>query len=288
MKGLGTNEKELIEIVGPRSNEELQLIRRAYQTEIKRDLISDIKDETGGCFRDSLVALLTDRYELDAEWIMGACKGMGTDEGLLAEIILTRSAAELRFIGEAFMRLFKVDIVKRVLEEVSGDLKNLYKTVLTAPREDTKPESQIPDDIKTLFEAGEGKWGTNEAAFISIIGGSSRPYCEKLFYAYARAHGKSLDSVIHSEMGGNLGKALAMLVTPLEIVFTRKFKDSMEGAGTKDTKLIRLVATQKDRGLRAINATFLQDNGKTLAAWVESECSGDYKRILIKVINSFT
>jgi len=287
MKGLGTNEAALIEVLGPRTNEELQLIQKTYTSEIKRDLIKDIKDETSGHFEDALVSLITDRYELDAQLVDKAVKGLGTDEDLLSEILCTRSPAELKLISEAYMRLFKKDMAQRVYDDVSGDLKATYRTLLTSPREDNKSASQLESDVKALFAAGEGKWGTNEKAFINIIATSSRPYCEQMFYAYAKLYGKSLDKAITNEMGGDTGRALALLVTPLDMVFSRKFYESMVGAGTKDTMLIRLVATQKGRGLREVNNRFLLEHQKTLAKWVESETSGDYKKTLLKVLNTF-
>lgn len=287
MKGLGTNEAKLIEVIGPRTNEELQLINTTYTQEIKRDLIKDIKDETSGNFENALVSLITDRYELDAQLVEKAVKGLGTDEDLLSEVLCTRSPTELKMISEAYMRLYKKDMASRVYSDVSGDLLKTYRTVLTAPREDNKPDSQIESDVKALYAAGEGKWGTNEKAFIDILAGSSRPYCEKLFYAYAKVYGKSLDKAITNEMGGDTGRALALLVTPLDLVFSRKFYESMKGMGTKDTMLVRLIATQKGRGLKAVNNRFLTDNQKNLHKWVESETSGDYRKILLSTLTHF-
>jgi hypothetical protein len=287
MKGLGTNEAALIDVIGPRTNEELQLIQKTYTTEIKRDLIKDIKDETSGNFENALVSLITDRYELDAQLVEKAVKGLGTDEDMLSEVLCTRSPAELKLISEAYRRLFKKARAQRIYDDVSGDLKATYRTLLTSPREDNKSPSQLESDVKALFAAGEGKWGTNEKAFINIIATSSRPYCEQLFYAYAKLYGKSLDKAITNEMGGDTGRALALLVTPLDMVFARKFHESMVGMGTKDTMLVRLVATQKGRGLPAVNNRFLMDHQKTLAKWVESETSGDYRKILLKVLNTF-
>jgi len=287
MKGMGTNEQALIDIIGPRTNEELQLINKTYTTEIKRDLYKDLKDETSGHFQNALLSLVTDRYELDAQLVEKAVKGMGTDEDLLSEVLCTRNPAELKLISEAYMRLFKKDMASRIYDDVSGDLKATYRTLLTSPREDNKSPSQLESDVKALFAAGEGKWGTNEKAFINIICTSSRQYCEQMFYAYAKLYGRSLDKAITNEMGGDTGRALALLVTPLDIVFSKKFYDSMVGAGTKDTMLVRLVVTQKGRGLREVNNRFLSERQKTLCKWVESECSGDYKKILVKVLNTF-
>jgi len=61
----------------------------------------------------------------------------------------------------------------------------------------------------------------------------------------------------------------------------------MHGAGTKDTMLVRLIATQKGRGLKAVNNRFLMDHQKNLYKWVESETSGDYRKILLATLTHF-
>lgn len=58
LQGIGTNEKVLIDIICSRSNEELIEIKRAYESEFKRLLESDVKSDTSGDFRRLLLALL--------------------------------------------------------------------------------------------------------------------------------------------------------------------------------------------------------------------------------------
>jgi len=75
MKGLGTNEAALIEVLGPRTNEELQLIQKTYTSEIKRDLIKDIKDETSGHFEDALVSLILTATSWTRSWSIRRSRG---------------------------------------------------------------------------------------------------------------------------------------------------------------------------------------------------------------------
>ena len=58
MKGLGTNEDTLIEILATRSNERINLIKQRYHEMYNRDLIKDIDSDTSGFFRDILKKLL--------------------------------------------------------------------------------------------------------------------------------------------------------------------------------------------------------------------------------------
>ncbi|MCV4939640.1 annexin, partial [Escherichia coli] len=57
MKGLGTDEDTLIEILTTRSNQQIREITRVYREELKRDLAKDITSDTSGDFRNALLAL---------------------------------------------------------------------------------------------------------------------------------------------------------------------------------------------------------------------------------------
>ena len=58
MKGLGTNEDSLIEILATRSNERIKEIILFYNQQFQRDLIKDIESDTSGFFREVLKKLL--------------------------------------------------------------------------------------------------------------------------------------------------------------------------------------------------------------------------------------
>ncbi|KAJ8380698.1 hypothetical protein SKAU_G00014760 [Synaphobranchus kaupii] len=55
--GLGTDEDILIEILASRTNKEIRDIKKAYKEEYKKELEDDIKSDTGGDFRNALLAL---------------------------------------------------------------------------------------------------------------------------------------------------------------------------------------------------------------------------------------
>jgi len=88
-------------------------------------------------------------------------------------------------------------------------------------------------------------------------------------------------------MGGNVAKALIALVTPLHIYFSRRLFESMDGVGTNDEMLIRICCSQKERHLHAAAFRFLQDTKHTLKAYVDDECSGNYRSLLVAVIETF-
>lgn len=65
VKGLGTNESMIIEIMGNRSVAQRLKIKDTYKAMYGRDLVEDFKGDTSGNFQKVLVALLMDPVEFD-------------------------------------------------------------------------------------------------------------------------------------------------------------------------------------------------------------------------------
>lgn len=281
MKGFGTNEKALNEVIAPKSTAEMQEIRKQFTVNFKRDLIKDLKSETSGNYEDILVALTMDTPEYDAYLVRKACKGLGTNEALLSEVLATRSPEDIKLMIAAYKRLYGKDVITVVEGETSGNLEKIYCTLLNGSR---TMGSDVDGDVDKLYKAGEKKFGTDEGVFIRILGGYRREYVEKLYWAYATKHGKALDRVVRSEFSGNLKKVLEILCTPLEIYWSREFKDSIKGIGTDEDKLTRCVRSTKERVMRKTAKRFLQDNSKTLLKWADGDTSGDYGKLICATI----
>ena len=102
MKGLGTDEKAIIRVLGYRINEQRQEIIRTYKTELGRDLLKDLHSETSGSFRETLESLMMTPIDYDAASYRKAIKGLGTDESTLIELLTTRSSQEILQTKEVY------------------------------------------------------------------------------------------------------------------------------------------------------------------------------------------
>jgi len=65
MKGFGTDESTLIEILCTRSNQEIAAIKEQYSKEFGHDLKKDIIADTSGTFRELLVSLVSANRDVD-------------------------------------------------------------------------------------------------------------------------------------------------------------------------------------------------------------------------------
>ena len=80
MKGLGTDEKAIIQIVANRTNAQRQAMIVSFKRQFNRDLIKDLKSELSGKFEDAIIALFEDPITYDCKSLFQAMKGAGTNE----------------------------------------------------------------------------------------------------------------------------------------------------------------------------------------------------------------
>uniref|UniRef100_A0A669CH21 Annexin n=1 Tax=Oreochromis niloticus TaxID=8128 RepID=A0A669CH21_ORENI len=143
MKGLGTDEETLIEIVCSRNNEELADIKRVYKEMFKKDLEKDVAGDTSGNFAKLLLALVQTRrdepsnvvdYEKideDARALYEAgVKRKGTDVVTWIEIMSQRSVPHLQKVFERYKSYSPYDMKESIRKEVKGDLEKSFLTLV--------------------------------------------------------------------------------------------------------------------------------------------------------------
>ncbi|MEQ2175096.1 Annexin A11, partial [Goodea atripinnis] len=74
MKGFGTDENAIIELLGSRSNKQRVALIAAYKTTYGKDLIRDLKSELSKDFEDLVIAMLQTPTQFDASELREAIK----------------------------------------------------------------------------------------------------------------------------------------------------------------------------------------------------------------------
>ncbi|XP_054635578.1 annexin A5b [Dunckerocampus dactyliophorus] len=284
MKGLGTDEDAILQLLTSRSNAQRQEISSAYKTLFGKDLIHDLKGELGGNFETLIVALMTPPVAYDVTSLRNAVKGAGTDEKVLVEILASRTAQQVKNIVAAYRQEYDDDLEEDVAGDTSGHFKRLLVILLQANRQTGIQEGNIQTDAQVLFKAGEQKYGTDEQTFVTILGNRSAEHLRKVFEAYMKLSGYEMEESIKRETSGSLRALLLAVVKCARSVpayFAETLYYAMKGAGTDDNTLIRVMATRSEVDMLDIRAEFRRMFACSLHSMIKGDTGGDYRKALL-------
>ncbi|XP_032594063.1 annexin B11 isoform X2 [Drosophila grimshawi] len=289
MKGFGTDEDKLIEIICRRNNEQRQEIQRQYKTHFGKDLIEDIKSETSGNFEKLLVGLLRPIVDYYCAELNDAMAGIGTDEEVLIEILCTLSNVEIHTIKNQYLRLYGAHLESELTSETSGNFKRLLISLCTAARDESgrADPNQAKEDARELLKAGELRVGTDESMFNMILCQRNYQQLKLIFQEYADMTGHSLEKAIKKEFSGDIMEGLIAIfkcVTNKADYFASRLHKSMAGIGTNDKQLIRVIITRCEIDLADIKVAFERLYGKSLKSWIKGDTSGHYKHALYALV----
>jgi len=289
MKGFGTDEDAIINVLCRRSNAQRMDIVRTYKTAYGKDLIDDIRSETSGNFENLLVALLTHSTEIYARELYEAMYGGGTDEDVLIEVMCTMSNREIREICGMFQRMFGKSLEQELRSDTSGSFKRLMTSLSVGSRD----ESMVTDinaarnDAQELKRAGVDKWGTDESAFNRIFCLRNYEQIKIIAQEYEKLAASSLEKDIKREFSGDIEDGLLSTLRVAQNrseFFARRLHKSMSGMGTNDRSLIRLVVTRCEIDMVDIKQEFQRYYGKSLKEFIKGDTSGHYKHALYALI----
>ncbi|XP_077310475.1 annexin A7 isoform X1 [Lithobates pipiens] len=288
MKGFGTDEQAIIDVVANRSADQRQKIKAAFKTAYGKDLIKDLKSELSGNVEELILALFMPATYYDAWSLHHAMKGAGTKESVLIEILCSRTNAEIRNIVQCYKSEFGRDIEKDIRSDTSGHFERLLVSMCQGNRDESPNVNmqQAESDAQRLYQAGEGKLGTDESSFNLVLASRSYPQLKAVAEAYARISKRDLLSVIGREFSGYIEdglKAILLCAINRPAYFAERLYKAMKGAGTNDSTLIRVVVTRSEIDLVQIKQVFAQMYQKSLASMIQSDTSGDYRRLLIAI-----
>nr|AWD75466.1 annexin A4 [Callistoctopus minor] len=288
MKGLGTKDRKLIEILTKHTCEQRQEIEKSYNARLGV-LRDDIDSDLSGHYKDMCLSLLDSFITYDCKELNRAVKRLGTDESTIVEILFTRSNEDLNKIKEEYEKLYSRTLEMDIANDTSGDFQELLKLQMEAQREETYKvkKEQARQDAQELYVAGEKRFGTSERRFNNI-------FCTRSFYhlkyvceSYTDISGHDIEEAVKSETSGDLKSAYLDIIRMSRSMpgyFAYRLNKSMKGLGTKDLNLIRLLISRSEIDMVQVREEYEKMFDETLDIAIQGEAMGDYEEVLLALI----
>eukprot|EP00004_Rigifila_ramosa_P005812 TRINITY_DN16475_c0_g1_i1.p1 TRINITY_DN16475_c0_g1~~TRINITY_DN16475_c0_g1_i1.p1 ORF type:complete len:646 (+),score=193.73 TRINITY_DN16475_c0_g1_i1:155-1939(+) len=216
MRGVGTKDDVLTELLCTRSAAELKAISEAYSAKFNESLVAAVQKETSGNFEKVLLSLLKCQRRVGvalkageaedlADKLHKAAKGLGTDDQVLISILTSYSPEELQIVDDAYEKKTKKDIAKMIKDECSGN----YADALLACLD---PAGFVG---KALKEAMKGV-GTDDDAIIRIIAGRTPEQLALVEKRFQEQRKEPLVKWLKEDLSGNfLNAVLAYMGHPI-------------------------------------------------------------------------
>lgn len=277
----GKDEKGIITFILNHSNAQLVKLRADYGS----DLLKELESKFSGDFKNVLVALFKDPVEYDADLLYYAMKGLGSNKDVITEVLCFRSPERMNEIKAKFKEKYGKELIPEIKSETSGDYQKIALNLLEGNRStNSSPDLENCTKIaKELYDAGEGKLGTNEDVFIKYFTTLSPEELLLVCKEYHKNHKKNMLDSIDNEFDSHVQRLLKIILyslySPSEY-FAIQIHNSVAGLGTSDEQLIRSIISRADVDMKRIKKYYQKIYQKDMIEEVNGDLSGSYKDII--------
>ncbi|ROT65580.1 Annexin-B12 [Penaeus vannamei] len=277
LKGMGTDEKTIIDILCCRDAEEIDSLKQRYAYLYDEDLDEVIQSELSGDFQRLIRGLCAggrdEEGNVDAAnarkdaqdlYDAGIGSNAGTDEAEFVRVLITRSYGQLREIFDAYDSIADEAIEESIEKEFGGDIKAGLLAIASPTRPSRSPSRRS--------SAGT----SSRAAGHSIADETIEESVEKEFGGDIKAGLLAIGARVWGWGGATRERPLGF--------YAERLNNAMAGAGTDDKALIRILVSRSQIDLADIRSRYKELYSTDLVEDIEADCSGDYCKLLVALV----
>nr|ABE87577.1 Annexin, type V [Medicago truncatula] len=219
-QGIGTNEKELILVLGHRNAQQRREIRETYQKLYNESLLDRLQSELSGDFRNAIVLWTCDPPERDAKFARDALKvkRKGIKQlQILVEIACASSPNHLMAVRQAYCSLFDCSLEEDIIASVSQPLTKILVGLVSSFRHDkvTVNLEVAKSEAEKLHEAINNN-KLDDDHFVWILSTRNVFQIRETFASYKQLYGKTFEEDIKTCGKGDLTSLLNVVVWCIE------------------------------------------------------------------------
>ena len=251
MDKLNTDEEAIIKIIANRTNAHRLQIVTEYKNKYDKNLIDDLKSNLSGDFETASVALFLSPIDYDVLQLNKSMSGINTDEDSLIEIICSRPQTTLQEIKEKYKETHNIELEEEVTKATSGDLQRLLLTILKCERSTNTASNheESSKKAKELIEVGESNWCKENSVFEQLLLTGSKEEIMLCAKYYHKKTQKTILKAVEENFEGDVKTLFTSIIyatlNPSEF-YARKVHKAIEGFGTDDNTLIRILVTRDE------------------------------------------
>ena len=218
VKGLGTDEEALIEILTTRTSEKIEQMKLRYKEIFPgRDMVEDIKSDTSGSFWTVLKALLENKRNSTTNPDLEDCQNCAQklyDSGInkkntletFTEILTQKSKEEIITIGKIYHKMSQSNILADIKNLFSGDTKKLFTGIVFGLLSPSEYFAElVRDAVKGL--------GTKDTTLLRIMITRDEIDMPQIKQFYRQKYDKDMVDDIKDDTSGSYRKILVALAT---------------------------------------------------------------------------
>ncbi|XP_064107210.1 annexin A4-like isoform X4 [Macrobrachium nipponense] len=238
-----------------------------------------------------------------AECLKNALQGLRPDEDVLIDILCRRTHHQRQEIRRKYQLEYRRDLIDDARHKFRGKFGEVVVALLTP-----MPEYLAQELHRALR-------GRRQEVFLEVFCSYDNTINRAIKKAYYESYAITLESAIRSQHLDDFQMLLESLVSnerdeedaaipelPLRVArqlyqadysiqnptafFAREFRSSMEGLGTRDRQLIRLVVTRSQVDMKAIKNEYKRIFNRSLKKDIKGDTLGSYRRILLALVDS--
>jgi hypothetical protein len=219
IKGLGTDENALIEILCTRPSNVIEEIKKRYGEMFPgRSLLKDVEGDTSGNFRKILKSLLSANRPPDSQPDLEECKNcakrlyeagekrLGTNEEVFTQIFTEKSPSEFTCIAQLYFKLTKHTLIQAVENEFSFDSKKCLIAIIYAI---LSPSEYF---AKLVYKAIKGL-GTDNTTLIRVLISRREVDMPQIKQYYKQNYKKNMIEDIKDDTSGSYRKILVEIAS---------------------------------------------------------------------------